>query len=97
MNKYNNSICKKFNIPASKNLFATWFGFLVKVESYYPNLCDGRNLKKLIKLINKHKITHKLEYNGDTNFFFVKLYKMRLSKKVLDAVREEAPSIKWRY
>ena len=91
----NNKVCKKFGIQYRLLPMIGVHGLMLGLETVYPDLCDGENIKNLIKVINTHKKTHKLVYDGDTKKLLEKICNMRLTNKVWCDIVEDMKGVDW--
>lgn len=95
--KINTKVCEMFDIPRKILSGTDIFGYITSADTIYPNLCKGDNLKHLIQIINKHKVTHKINYDGDTEKLLTKILKMRLSQETLKNIRTTVRQYEWEY
>ena len=90
-------ICRMFNIPFKYMVGSSFLGFISYCELIPVDFCKASNLKKLIQIINKHKRTHKVSYDGDTSKFLKSVIKMRLTKEVKDNIMNDIRQERWEY
>ena len=91
----NNKVCKKFGIQSRLLPMVGIHGLMLGLETVYPNLCEGENIKHLLRIINTHKKTHKLSYDGNTEKFLEKICGMRLTNKVMCDIIEDIKGVDW--
>ena len=95
--KLNSKVCQMFDIPRKILGGASILGYITSADTIYPNLCKGDNLKRLIKIINEHKRTHKVSYDGDTEKLLTKISKMRLTNSTLHHIKVRVREFEWEY
>lgn len=93
--KLNNKVCEKFGIQFRLLPMVGIHGLMLGLETVYPNLCEGENIKHLLRIINTHKKTHKLSYDGNTEKFLEKICGMRLTNKVMCDIIEDIKGVDW--
>lgn len=95
--KLNTKVCEMFDIPRKVVGGISCMGLITTTDILYPNLCKGDNLKHLIQIINKHKATHKVTYDGNTEKLLNKILKMRLTSKTLGGIKTSVKEYEWEY
>ena len=95
--KLNDKVCKMFDIPRKIIGGASVLGYITSADTIYPNLCKGDNIKRLIQIINEHKRTHKVTYDGDTEKLLTKILKMRLTNSTLLRIKIRVREFDWEY
>ena len=93
----NKRVCIKLGMPVKFIPAFDNFGLIYQITAVEPNLCEPENLKKFIQIVNKHKKTHKISYNGDTKIFLEKIYKMRLTEETLKNIKKDFVNERWNY
>lgn len=95
--KYNTKVCEMFDIPRKILGGMSCIGLVTSTDILYPNLCKGDNLKHLIQIINKHKATHKITYDGNTEKLLKRILKMRLTPITLSNIKASVRNYNWEY
>ena len=95
--KLNNKVCEMFDIPRKIIGGVNMFGYVTSADVIYPNLCKGNNIKHLIQIINKHKSTHKINYDGNTEKLLLKILKMRLTDVTISKIKTSVKEYNWEY
>lgn len=93
--KLNNKVCKKFKIQHRILPLVGTYGLMLGLETVYPNLCEGENIKQLLRIINTHKKTHKIKYDGDTKDLLQRIVNMRLTDETLYGIIEDMKGVDW--
>ena len=93
--KLNNKVCKKFKIQHRLIPLVGMHGLMLGLETVYPNLCEGENIKHLLRIINANKKTHKVKYDGNTEELLQRIVNMRLTDNVLNGIIEAVKGVDW--
>lgn len=91
----NNKVCKKFKIQHKLIPAFGVGGMMIRVDEVYPNLCEGENIKNLLRVINSNKRTHKVKYDGNTEELLQRIVNMRLTDKVINGIIEDVKGVDW--
>ena len=95
--RLNKKVCEMFDIPRKIVSGVSYMGLITTTDILYANLCKGDNLKHLIQIINKHKVTHKVNYDGDTEKLLTRILKMRLTSTTLSNIKASVKQYEWEY